>query len=44
MFADLILCIEESIEGGNFIFKLSELHRMYVSQLEELGIEKLICS
>ncbi len=42
VFADLISYIEESIEGGNFIFKLSELHSMYVSQLEELGIEKCI--
>ena len=42
MFADVILYIEESIEGGNFIFKLSELHHMYVSQLEEFGIEKFV--
>ena len=42
MFTDLISYIEESIESGNFIFKLSELHSMYVSQLEELGLEKSI--
>lgn len=42
VFADLILYIEESIESGNFIFKLSELHSMYVSQLEEFGIKKFI--
>ena len=42
VFTDLISYIEESIESGNFIFKLSELHSMYVSQLEELGLEKSI--
>ena len=42
MFTDLISYIEESIESGNYIFKLSELHSMYVSQLEELGLEKSI--
>jgi hypothetical protein len=42
VFADLILYIEESIENGTFIFKLSELHSMYVNQLKQYGIEKFI--
>ena len=36
MFAGLTLYIEESIESGNYIFKLSELHNVYVSQNLEL--------
>ena len=32
VFAGLTLYIEESIESGNYIFKLSELHNVYVSQ------------
>ena len=44
MFADLISHTEESIESGTFIFKLSELHGMYMSQLKELGIERSVHS
>ena len=36
MFAGLTLHIEESKESGNYIFKLSELHSVYVSQNLEL--------
>ena len=42
VFADLISHIEESIESGTFIFKLSELHGMYLSELKELGIERSV--
>ena len=36
VFAGLTLYTEESIESGNYIFKLSELHSVYVSQNLEL--------
>ena len=36
MFAGLTLYIEGSIGSGNYIFKLSELHSVYVSQNMEL--------
>ena len=42
VFADLISHIEERIESGTFIFKLSELHGMYMSLLKELGIERSV--
>ncbi len=42
VFADLISHIEESIESGTCIYKLSELHGMYMSQLKELGIERSV--
>ena len=42
MFAGLTLYIEKSIESGNYIFKLSELHSIYVSQLEEFGFKRFV--
>ncbi len=35
-FVELISHIEEGIENGQFIFKLSELHTLYVNRLKSL--------
>lgn len=39
---ELISYIENHVESGKFIFKLSELHNLYVSRLKDLRIEKEI--
>ncbi|KAG1656278.1 LMBR1 domain-containing protein 2 [Nymphon striatum] len=41
-FAELVSYIECSVENGNYIFKLSELHGLYVSRLHNLGVDKTI--
>jgi len=39
VFVELLSFIEDSIESGQFIFKLSELHHLYQNRLKALGIE-----
>lgn len=40
-FADLVFHIEGMLENDTYnIFKLSELHELYINRLRELGIEK----
>ena len=41
-FAELVSYIECSIDGGTYIFKLSELHALYEERLQGLGINKTI--
>lgn len=41
-FIELTSYIEEAVNSGTLLFKLSEIHSLYVSRLEDLGIEKLI--
>ncbi|KAG1666280.1 putative aldolase class 2 protein [Nymphon striatum] len=41
-FAEFVSYIECSVENGNYIFKLSELHGLYVSRLHNLGVDKPI--
>ncbi|KAG1681694.1 hypothetical protein GQR58_011690 [Nymphon striatum] len=41
-FAELFSYIECSVENGNYIFKLSKLHGLYVSRLHNLGVDKTI--
>ena len=40
VFLELINYIEKSVESGIAIFKLSELHSLYVHRLEDMGINK----
>ena len=40
VFLELINYIEKSMESGIAIFKLSELHSLYVHRLEDMGINK----
>ena len=37
---ELIGHIEESLEGGQYLFKLQELHEMLVNRLKQYGIDK----
>lgn len=39
-FVELTIYIEESVISGTPLFKLSEIHVLYVTRLEELGINK----
>ena len=41
-FVELANYIEKSVYSGTLLFKLSELHMLYVSRLEDLGIKKAI--
>ncbi|KAJ8353418.1 hypothetical protein SKAU_G00209850 [Synaphobranchus kaupii] len=41
-FIELINYIEKSVDSGVLLFKLSEIHSLYVSRLGELGIKKLV--
>lgn len=41
-FVELTRYIEESVNSGTLLFKLSEIHSLYVTRLEELGIKKLV--
>ena len=41
-FAELVCYIESSVEGANFIFKLSELHGLFEDRLSKLGVGKSI--
>uniref|UniRef100_UPI00358EABF1 uncharacterized protein n=1 Tax=Myxine glutinosa TaxID=7769 RepID=UPI00358EABF1 len=41
-FVELTSYIEKSVDSGTLLFKLSEIHSLYVNRLEELGIKKLV--
>ena len=42
VFAELISFIEDNIDGGTFMFKLTKLHALYQERLAVLGIEKTV--
>ena len=39
VFVELLSHIESSLETGNFIFILADLHRMYQGRLNDLGVD-----
>ena len=41
-FVELTSYIEEAVGSGILLFKLSEIHSMYVNRLEDLGINKQV--
>ena len=41
-FVELTSYIEKSVESGTLLFKLADLHCLYVNRLEEFGIKKLV--
>lgn len=41
-FVELANYIERSVYSGTLLFRLSELHMLYVSRLEDLGIKKTV--
>lgn len=41
-FVELTSYIEKAVDSGILLFKLSEIHSMYVNRLEDLGIIKLV--
>ena len=41
-FVELTSYIERTVDSGTLIFKLSEIHALFVNRLEDLGIKKLI--
>ena len=41
-FVELTNYIEKTVDSGTLIFKLSEIHSLYVNCLEDLGINKLV--
>ena len=41
-FVELTSYIEMSVNAGTLLFKLSELHSLYVNRLEKLDIKKTI--
>ena len=42
VFVELTSYIEEAVNSGTLLFKLSEIHSLYMNRLEDLGIEKLV--
>lgn len=41
-FVELTNYIEKAVDSGTLLFKLSEIHSLYVNRLEDLGINKLV--
>jgi len=41
-FVELTNYIEKAVDSGTLLFKLSELHSLYVNRLEDLGVNKLV--
>ncbi len=41
-FVELTSYIERSVESGTFLFKLFDIHCLYVNRLEEFGIKKVV--
>ena len=39
VFVELLSHIESSLETGNFIFKLADLHHIYQGRLNDLGVD-----
>ena len=42
VFVELITFIEKSVNSGTLLFKLAELHSLYVDRLSDFGINKLV--
>jgi len=42
VFVELVSYIEKTIHSGTLLFKLSELHSLYVNRLKDLGIVKTV--
>jgi hypothetical protein len=42
VFIELITYIEKAVESGTLLFRLAELHSLYVNRLSDLGIRKLV--
>ena len=42
MFVELTNYIEKAVDSGTLLFKLSEIHSLYVNRLKDLGIHKLV--
>jgi len=42
VFVELVSYIEKTIHSGTLLFKLSELHSLYVNCLKDLGIVKIV--
>ena len=42
VFVELTNYIEKGVDPGTLLFKLSEIHSLYVNRLKDLGINKLI--
>ena len=40
--AELAAHVEESLDDGNFLFKLSDLHTLYEQRLKDLGVDVAI--
>ena len=41
-FVELTTYIKSTVDSGTVVFKLSEVHSLYVNRLQELGIEKIV--
>ena len=42
VFVELTNYIEKAVDFGTLLFKLSEIHSLYVNRLKDLGIHKLV--
>ena len=42
VFVELASYIEKAVDSGTLLFKLSELHSLYVTRLKDLGIVKTV--
>ena len=42
VFVELITFIEKSVDSGTLLFKLAELHSLYVDRLSDFGINKVV--
>ena len=42
VFVELVSYIEKAVDSGTLLFKLSELHSLYVTRLKDLGIVKIV--
>ena len=39
VFVELVAYMENSVEDGTFLFKLTEIHDMYEKRLNDLGLD-----
>ena len=42
MFVEITNYIEKAVDSGTLLFKLSEIHSLYVNRVKDLGINKLV--
>ena len=42
VFVELAIYIEKAVDSGTLLFKLSDLHSLYVTRLKDLGIVKTV--